>query len=333
MQNTQNKIQSSPGSNPVLCWIANSTAVLIVCALVLLPSQPVEARPPDDAEIKAAPLLASEIARWVRKLSNAPKSVSIFNIFANSPLDQDFSSMVEAELVKALKDEEIADVSSCSECRSPQIVLQGEKLVIRKGTPDAETLEKIGERHPVEAFLIVDINRTSFYLIGQATLYQNPSGAVMAAERFEIPALKLDDSSVQILVTAGIGNAIGGTQTGAPFSTAIGLGIYEELGFGKGGLTLGTVLGGSAGTLIYVNPSMSFRGRFGVSAVTWSFNLGAGLGLISGTRGIAMRGAYDVYLGSWALVGVEGIYYIPEAGSVPGMNGFVGLHLGFSIGR
>ena len=290
------------------------------------------ARPPDDAELKAAPLMAQEVAKWIRRLSNAPKSVGIFNIFSNTPLDQDFSSMLEAELITAMKREEIADVSSCSECRTPQIVLQGEKLIIRKGTPDAETLEKLGERHPVEAFLTLDINRTSFYLVGSATLYQNPSGSVLAAERFEIPALKLDESSVQILITGGIGNAIGG-PAGAPFSTAFGLGIYEELGFGKGGLTLGTVLGGTAGTLMYANPSISFRGRFGVSAVTWSFNLGAGLGLLGGAKGIALRGAYDVYLGSWALVCVEGIYYIPEAGTTPTMTGFAGLHLGFSIGR
>ncbi len=309
-----------------------ANALLLCFALSLAPNI-ATARPPDDAELKAAPLLAAEIAHWVRKLPNAPKSVSIFNVFTNTPLDQDFSAMVEAEVLHSLKKEDIADVSSCSECRAPQVVLQGEKLIIRKGTPDAETLEKLGERHPVEAFLVIDINRTGFYLIGQATLYQNPSGAVLAAERFEIPALKFDDTSVQVLFTGGLGNVLGAATSGAPFSTAFGLGIYEELGFGKGGLTLGTILGGTAGTLIYINPSISFRGRFGVSAVTWSLNLGAGLGLLSGARGISTRVAYDVYLGTWALVGAEVVYYLPESGVTPAMKGFAGLHLGFSIGR
>lgn len=309
---------------------AARTFILPALIVASLATNDAAARPPDDSEIKAAPLLASEIGRWVRRLSNAPKSVGIFNIFSNTPLDQDYSSMVEAEIITALKREDIADVSSCSECRTPQVVLQGEKLIIRKGTPDAETLEKLGERHPVESFMVVDINRTSFYVIAQVTLYQNPSGSVLAAERFEIPAIKIDESSVQVLFTGGIGNTLG-AAAGAPFSTAFALGIYEELGFGKGGLTLGTVMGGSAGTLIYVNPSVTFRNRFGVSAVTWSFNIGAGLGLLSGGKGIAMRGAFDVYLGSWSVVGVEALYYLPETTAT--MKGFVGLHLGFSIGR
>src|SRR5690606_37401824 len=145
------------------------------------------------------------IAAWVTRLPTPPKSVGLCNVFSNPPLDQDYNAVVEAGTVKAVKTAGSLDGGSCSECRAPQVVLHGERLIIRKGTLDPESLELIGERHPVESFLVLDVFVTSFYVVTQATLYQNPSGAVIAAERFEITALKMDDSSVQILFTAGLG--------------------------------------------------------------------------------------------------------------------------------
>lgn len=287
------------------------------------------AKAPDDAELRAAPMLGDQVASWVKRLPSPPKSIGIFSIFANAPLDLEYTNIVEAEISQGLKRAGVPDVSSCIECRTPQITIYGEKLVIRKGTPDAETVELMGERHPVEAFLTIDLYRTSFYVVAQATLYQNPSGAVIAAERFEVAALKLDESAVQILMTGGLGKVFSTVEQ--PYSINFNLGIYEELGFGKGGLTAGVLM--ATTMLIYVNPSISFRGRFGVSAVTYSLNLGAGLGLMGSERGIVIRGSFDVYLGSIIVVGMDGLYYLPEATSTSGINGFAGIHMGFSIGR
>ncbi len=92
------------------------------------------AKAPDQAEFKAGSSLAAQIADWVGGLQPLPKSLGIFNVYANEPFEGDYSSMIEAEITKHLHQKQIFEhVSSCSECRSPQINIEGELLVIRKG--------------------------------------------------------------------------------------------------------------------------------------------------------------------------------------------------------
>jgi hypothetical protein len=102
---------------------------------------------------------------------------------------------------------------------------------------------------------------------------------------------------------------------------------------GKGGLSIGTVLGGGAGTLIYVNPTIAFYGNFGRRKVTWSTNLGVGFGLIGGTKALTLRGAYEIFLGSTGIFGVDGLYTIPETTTTGNLTGYFGVHLGVAFGR
>ena len=114
-------------------------------------------------------------------------------------------------------------------------------------------------------------------------------------------------------------------------TTSVGVSLLEEIGFGKGGLSVGAILA-PGNTLIYVDPTLSFRGRFGSSSLAWNLNLGVGYGLLSSLKGLNARATYELLLGSWAVVGAEGLYFFPSD-STNSLKGYVGFHVGISIGR
>lgn len=288
-------------------------------------------RAPDSAEFYAAGDLGKQIADWIIHLNPKPKSVAIFSVYANEPFDQDYAVLIESEVIKDLRNRDFEHISSCSECRAPQIVLDGELLVVRKGLPDAETLKKIGERHPVEAFVTIDLYRSNFSVLANATAYTNPDAQVISSERFSAPAMSINTADVQFLVTGGIGKPLSGVTSG--YSLAGNLMLVEEMGFAKGGLQVGAIMGGTAGTLIYTLPTIAFRGGFGNINLTWSLNLGAGFGLSGGQKGIALRSGFEVFLGSFTVIGVDGAYFLADTASSTGLKNYVGLHLGFVLGR
>lgn len=291
------------------------------------------ARAPEDAEFYAAARLGERIAEWIHEMERRPNSVGIFSVHTNYPLENDYSGIVETELLKNLAAKEFANVMSCTECRAPQVTVADQRLIITKGAPDLEMLKKIGERQPVETFLTVDIYRTKISILAQVVLYENPTGKVMAAERFRIPAVAFSDSSVQILATLGAGKVFAGlpSNENTGMTMAASIGLLEELGFGKGGLTLGGVFGPGS-TLIYINPTFGFRGRMGSSALAWALTLGAGYGFTAQAKGISLRTSYELFLGSLAVVGAEIDYLVPER-SVQTLQGYIGFHIGISLGR
>lgn len=303
--------------------------IALLLALIIFPGS-LFARAPDQAEFYAATDLGKAIASWIGELSPPPKSVAIFSVYSNEPFDQDYSVLLESEIIKQLHGKGLEHVSSCSECRAPQIVLDGENLVVRKGLPDAETLKKIGERHPVEAFITIDVYRSSFEVLANVTAYSNPEAQVISSERFSAPALSLATADVQFLVTGGTGKPLSTTVDG--YSLAGNLMLVEEMGFAKGGLQIGAILAGAAGTLIYTLPTIAFRGGFGNMNLNWSLNLGAGFGLQGGQKGICLRSGFEVFLGSFTVIGVDGAYFMPDA-SATGLKDYLGLHLGFVLGR
>lgn len=290
------------------------------------------ARPPDESEFMAANLLGDEVAEWVVGLEPRPNSIGIFSIRSNYPLEQDYSAIVEAEIYKALTRRNMTNVMSCAECRSPQITVQDDRLVITKGAPDVETLKRIGLKYPVETFLSIDIYRTKLSVLAHAVLYQSPSGEVIKAERFNVAALSFADSSVQFLLTFGGGKLLGNGSSASSMIMSLNASLLEELGFAKGGLTVGSILGGPS-MLIHVDPSLSFRGRFGTSALAYSVLFGVGYAFAGSARSIHLRGAYDLYLGSLTVIGVEGSYNVPITSVANEVDGYIGVHLGISLGR
>ena len=307
--------------------------ILALFALAMW-NQASQARVPDEAEYRASALLGEEIGAWLDEYEPKPNSMGIFSVHANYPLEKDYSSVVEAEILRDLSDRNFPNVISCSECRAPQIYVKDERLIISKGAPDIDTLKQIGKRQPVATFLTIDVYRSKLSVIAHAVLYENPSGVVLRAQHFHIPAVSISDAAVQVLLTFGAGKPLASPDNSSgTLATAVNLLLLEELGFGKGGLNLGAALSSGNGTLIYLLPTFAFRGRFGSTALSWSIDLGAGLGFASGGKGYAFRGAYELYLGSLTVVGAEGIYFLPEKSGSTTLQGYAGLHLGLAFGR
>jgi hypothetical protein len=307
----------------------------LLLLLCLFLTETVWSRPPDEAELNAASIIGERIGDWIEGLEEKPNSISIFSVITSEPLEQDYGSIVETETIKYLSRKHFDSVSSCSECRGNSLIVEGEKLIIRKGAPDKETLERIGAKQQVESFLTIDIYRTGISVMAQAALYKNPGGNVISAEKIRVPAVTMSQASVQLLTTLGIGPVIGevASATSSTFKISPNITLLEELGFGKGGVNIGGVLGATSGILLYLNPTLAFRGRFGLSAVGWSLSMAAGFGLLGTQTGITTRGAFDIYLGSFTVLGFEGVYFIPQAPVVGSLQGFFGVHLGFTIGR
>ncbi len=290
------------------------------------------ARSPEESEFLAASMLGDEIARWVLKLNRGPMAVGIFSVYANPPFDQDYSTIVETEIVKSLAKGGVEKVSTCPECRTPHVTVSEERLIIKKGAPDLETLKKIGLKQPIDAFMTVDLYRTKLAVIAQVIMYQNPTAVVIAAERFRIPAMNITDGAVQVLTSLGFGRVLGGSASTSTLSTAVGLSLMEEVGFGKAGLALGVVTGG--GSLIYLNPTLAFFGRFGSSALVYSMNAALGFGFAGSDRGIVIKGSYEVYMGSLAVMGFEACYFLPATtASATTLSGYAGVHVGIAFGR
>lgn len=301
--------------------------------LALLLAAPARARQPEEAEFAAAATLGEKITGWIEDMEPRPNSIGVFFVHANAPLDQDYANVVEAEMLKNLAKLELQSVISCTECRQAQVSVEQDKLVISRGTPDLETLKRIGKKYSVEAFLVVELYRTKISVIAQTVLYKNPEGIVLNADRFRVPAVNISDSSGQILLTLGPGKVLSGkVASTTEVGSAINVSLLEELGFGKGGLNLGYVSDAVNGSLFYLNPTYGFRGHFGNTGIGWSLQLGVGYGTTSESRGITLRGAYDIYLGSLAAFGIEVIGFAPSK-TVPTLKSYAGLHIGISIGR
>lgn len=305
----------------------------VLSLLIFVVCLPAFSRSPEEAEFKAGTTIGDEIAEWIGDLETRPRSVGIFYVHTNYPLDQDFSNIVETEILKGLAERGITKVSSCSECRTPQINVSEDRVVISKGAPDIEHIKQLGKRYPVESFLIVEIYRTKLNLIAQASLYKNPAGDLISAERFSVPALSVQDSSVQFLFTLGSGKMFGGTAAAgeSTSSNSIGLALLEEVGFGKAGLSLHAIFG--SGSIIALCPTLAFRGRFGHSFLSYSINPGLGYAFGGGAKGFAGRASFELFLGSLAVLGADAIYFSPDKEDASINKGYAGAHIGISLGH
>lgn len=303
-----------------------------ICWLLLILGIHVAAwsRSPEEAEFTAAALLGDEIGEWIAEMNPPIKSLGIFSVHSNYPLESDYSQIVEAEVLKGLRSNGLNKVTTCPQCRSLRINVEEERLIIKKGAPDFESLKEIGRTQPVEAFLVISIYRTSLSIVAHAVVYKNPSAEVISSERFRVPTLNFSDASVQAMFTVGGGMLLGGPATGDP-PIAVNISLLEELGFGKGGLNIGGVIGGQ--TIFYLNPTILFRGRFGAGAIAWSINIGAGYAIASPAKAIIARGGYDIYIGSLAILGIEASYLLSVGSEKAPVDGYVGVHLGISLGR
>jgi hypothetical protein len=303
---------------------------LLLLAVLIIGVDSAWSRAPEEAEFAAAEKIGEDIAEWIGAMERRPSSIGIFNVYTNYPLDQDYSTVIETEVMKSLAKNDIQNVISCTECRTNQVSVVNDRVVISKGAPDMDAMKRIGKTQPVETFLMVEIYRTKISILAHAVLYQNPSGVLISAQRFRVTAVSFSDASTQLIGTIGLGRPLG--IISSDLATEFNLGLLEEMGFAKGGLFIGGVLAG-AGTLFYLTPTLAFRGRFGHGGIAWLLSLGFGYGLGGASRGFVVTAGYDITLGSTAVVGFGGSYFLPSPAVTGALTGFLGLRVGFSIGR
>lgn len=288
---------------------------------------------PDESEFQAASSMGYGIAKWISKLTPPPQSVAVFAVHANAPLDDDYAGIIENETMKSMIRRGILQVSSCAECRSPQIRVEENRVIVSRGTQDKELIKNMSKIYAVDAFLVIELYRTKLSVLAQAMLYSSQTGVLIAGEEFKEPALNFNDASVQVLLSFGPGKLLSGKGAS---TTAIPLAgnllLLEELGFGKGGLNFGSVFGGPS-TFIYMNPTLAFRGKFAASTLFWSLNIGIGYAFTSEAKGISFRGAWEFYLGSLTVVGVEAMYFYPSQSVTSTFGTYGGFHIGISLGR
>ena len=313
--------------------------VLFFVAITLATTQPARAEATSEAEVLAAEVTSERISSWLAELPNRPGNIAIFSIRSAAPLNAAYASLLEAELTRAIKKKNTVTLSVCLECRAPQVRAEGENLVITKGMPDADAMRELAKKTGTQSFLLLNIFRTPFALVSEATLHKAETGEILAVEQFRVPAFELGNASLLLMLEGGVGRLIGGrpTKGSETFPFTLGVTALEELGFGKGGLSVGGVFAGDNGNLLYIAPTVGLRGRFGATPVTSLTSLGAGFGYTGEKAGLALRGTYDIFIGTFTVLGFDAVYLVPISGLVdatkPTMSGYVGIHLGIAIGR
>lgn len=287
------------------------------------------AKPPSEAEFQAAADLALDVEDWLEGLDPKPASIGIFFIRSNPPLEPSYGEIFEKEISRVVTERALKLVL-CPECRVPQVEVIEDRLIVKKGAPDLEAMRTLAKKYQVDAFLAIELFRTKVNVVAQAHIYQAATAQVIAAETFKAPALDWSESALQILLTVGPAKGSGQGE-----GMAANLMILEEIGFGKGGLTLG---GGGSGeqSMLYVLPTIGWRGRFRSGTIYSLKSLGIGFGGSGGSKGVAARVAYDLFVGSFTNFGIAVAGFGPisqnDGGGGRG-SGFVGVHLGISLGR
>jgi hypothetical protein len=286
---------------------------------------------PSEAEFVAAQRIGEEVAEWVEELPKIPVSLGVFYVSTHPPLTEDFGNIIEAQVIRGLTAGGVGRVQRCPECRVPTARVEDDRVILTKASPDKETFARFAEKLEVDTFLVLEVHRTALRLRATVTIYQADTAAILSVGTFSVPAMSFSGASTQFLATLGTGRIMTGTSTSTPLVP--NLSLLEEVGFAKAGLNIGGILGASDGTLLYVNPTLAFRGYLGRSGIGWAWTIGAGYGFVDSTRGLSGRTAIELFMGSLGVFGIEAMYLYPINGTAPALQSYVGIHAGIALGR
>jgi len=296
------------------------------------------AKPASEADLIAATETAHEIGLFLQGLPQKPANVAIFDVRVNFPIDPGFASVLEAEVIRTLREEQSTTMTSCFECRAPQIEIRDDKLVVRKGIPDQAAMGRLAKATGADSFMMLNISHTRFSLVTEVTLYQASDGTALGAKQIRIPALDWSEAGLQLILAAGPsslsgGQSVFGNNTAIPFSAH--LAALEEVGFGKAGLVLGGA-GGPAGNLAYITPTIAWRNAYGTSGIYSLKSLGGGFGTSNGVGVIAVRADYTLMLGSFTVAGAEAVLLSPapsQSNTGQPLSFVLSAFIGFNFGR
>jgi hypothetical protein len=290
-----------------------------------------------ETELLAGTMTAEQIGDFLGGLERKPTNLAIFQIKLSNGMDPSLGEYLEGEINRVLRDSQSISMIQCNECRTPQIEVREDKLVVKRGSPDNETLAKIGKQLGVDSFLAVDVFRTKFSITTNVNLVQASDGSVLYSKQVKVPALDWSDDGLQIIIAGGPAQTSGGLSadsTQNKFSTAGHFFLFEEVGFGKAGFGVSSI-SGPTGNLVTLTPAVAWRSRFGTTGIYSLKTLGVGFGTSDGLGGVAFRADYSLMLGSFTTLGINFTQFSPigpKEDHKP-ISSSVNLYVGFSLGR
>lgn len=292
----------------------------------------------EESEFEAIRYTAAELETWLGSISARPESIGIFQVNVQAPLMSDLAEVLEAEATQTLKRIPNLKVVSCLECRAPQVTVKGDRLLIKQGLIDPALLQQMAKKIEVESFLNLSVFRTKLAVITQASVYQAASGDLLYTRQIYAPSL-MTDSSLTLSLAGGMGFVFGERiktdRKTPPFAASFDM--FQKTNFGKAGLSAGTFTAGSKGTAAYFTSSLGWPGRYQGTSLTSLTGLGVGYAALSGGyRGLALRGIYDLYVGTYTLIGIEILGIAPlgtKRSQYPYAKGYIGVRIGFVLGR
>lgn len=289
-----------------------------------------------EGDILASEVTSQGLSNWIGEMNEKPSSVAIFATKAKAGVDADYPELLENRVLGGLKENTDLKVVQCFECRSLQLQMLDDRLVVKKGIVDAKTLQSLGGKLGVETVLVMDVYKTKLALFTQAMLYDVGSGELRASTLIRAPTLGWYESAMLIMFSGGPVVLGGGNVSSVPedtFGAGFNLMVLEEIGFGKGGLGAHAIAHPTKGYLTMIGPVLAWRGYYKGSNIYSLKSIELGLGDTNGAKGIGGRVAYDVFIGSFTNVGLSfaGVSANSKESDKP-INFAVGLHAGFNFG-
>lgn len=286
-----------------------------------------------DTELTASASLGDSAALWISQLNPHPNALAIFDVRAKSPLSPHFSSLLETSLTEKLASVENLKLIRCFECRALTGTVVGDQLVVNRGVPSVEDFKKIAEKLQVEAFLLIEAQRTMTMTSIQLNLISS-SGAAIASRSFTTPVLDLDGSSAMIGLSGAVGMVAGGDSSREDFSGAGNLIFLQNIGGDrKGGITLGA-FSGNGGATGYAFPTLAWSKTRSFANLPALITFGFGPAGSPKGFGIGGRFSYQALLGFAAFgfeVGGAAAFGNKKNKNAP--DAFAGISLGIFLGR
>lgn len=301
----------------------------LIATLTLVLASAGTAQAATEAAFATARQAGSEIADWISGLEPKPKSLGVFSVRARAPLDQESADLVETATVQSLMEKREPTITTCPVCKTKRVEVRGDRLTVDPDAAEIKALREQAKASGTEAFLVVDLVPARLAVNVAAQLMETSSGQPLATKTFKVPSLAWSESATQVLFT------LGPTFTDEDVGIVGNVLVLQEIGFAKGGLDLGFVNAGARGSLVYLLPTIGWRGDFGASGVHTLKTVGLGYGISNTTAGLVGRLGYEVFIGSFTNIGIEASGLIPmqrrEAGKEP-LSATLTLHIGFALG-
>ena len=291
-----------------------------------------------EGDFMATTELASDIGKWVNGLEAKPKSMAIFSLHLNAPMDEGLKAPLVGELTKNINAGKNTRFIDCEECRAPMIEVQGDRLVISKGAPDLKQLQELGKKVGADTFMSIEVFKSKLSLMAQVTILQASTGDMLASDSFRVSNLDFNDAAMQFML--GVGPALpfssssSSTKNGGSYT--FDLTALEELGFGKGGLTVGAFVGLGENNPFYIMPTLALRNRFGSTRMYGLTSLAVGYGISGNEKGVAVAFGYHFFISSFTFIHVKAFGMIPTGNSsyYGGSSIAAGaLEIGVALGR